>query len=268
MSFAHRSRLLLCAGTLVAAGCSDNATSPSSPNLPDVASLLVEMSPAKLSAVASLAEPIVGASLQSIGTPDPAKCPYAASTGFFVCPAVTTNGLTFTEMFRLIDDAGNSQATPDAQTSAIETKSTVTGTLTSTPAGGSAPSTYNVDGSSDQTLSGIRTDKHTLNGITTTHVTGALRIGTVLVPLDEKTTETTTNLVLPNTKAGQKWPQSGTVTVDVSRNPNDPQLTEVLHMQVAFDGTSVVTVTVTDYFGTRSCKVDLATSTGFASCLS
>ena len=262
-----RSPILLCTVILAATACSDSSTGPTTSNIPDVAALLAEMSPATVSTVVSLASPLAGAALEAAGTPDPATCPYSSSTGFFTCPSTTSSGLTFTEMFRLIDAAGNTQAKADGGTSAIESKTTVKGTLTSTPSSGLVNNSYTVDGSSDQTLSGIRTDKHTLNGTSTMHVSGKVQIGSALVPDEETVTQTATNLVLPNTKAGQKWPQSGTLALDLSENPNDPLVAEVLHMQMTFDGTSVVNVTITDFLGTRSCKVDLASSSGFQACL-
>ena len=255
-----RLRFALCAAVVLAAACSDNSIAPSSPSVPDVATLLAEMSPSGLSSVASLASPVVGASLQTAGVPDPNRCPYSSSSGFFVCPTTTANGLTFTEMFRLIDAAGNSQSAPDAQTTAIETKSTVTGTVTS------AANTYHVDGSSDQTLSGIRTNSHTLNGTSSTHVTGQEQVGTLSVPIDQTVTETMANLVLPNTKAGQKWPQSGSLTVHVSNNASVTNFGDEINVVITFNGSSTATVTFTDYFGTRTCTVDMA-NPNFSGCL-
>jgi hypothetical protein len=44
-------------------------------------------------------------------------------------------------------------------------------------------------------------------------VHGSIQVGTTTIPLDDKQTMTTSNLVLPNAKKGQRWPQSGSVTV-------------------------------------------------------
>lgn len=255
-----RSRFVLCAVALIAAGCSDSSTAPSSPSVPDLATLLAEMSPSGLSSVVSLASPAMAASLQSAGMPDPNRCPYSSSSGFFVCPTTTVNGLTFSEMFRLIDGAGNSQSAPDAQTTAVESKNTVTGTITS------SSSTYHIDGSSDQTLSGIRTDSHTLNGTSTTHATGQQQVGSLSVPLDQTITETMTKLVLPNTKAGQKWPQSGSITLHVANNASGTLFGDEENIVITFNGSSTATVTFTDYFGTRTCTVDM-TNPNFSGCL-
>lgn len=256
----RRLRFALCAAVVIAAGCSDNSTAPSSPAVPDIATLLAEMSGTGLSTVASLASPVIGASFQTAGVPDPNRCPYSSSSGFFVCPTITANGLTFTEMFRLIDGSGNSQSAPDAQTTAIESKNTVVGTMTSTA------STYHVDGSSDQTLSGIRTNTHTLNGTSTTHVTGQEQIGTTAIPLDQTVTETMASLVLPNAKAGQKWPQSGSLTVHVANNANGTLFGDEMNIVMTFNGTSTATVTFTDYFGTRTCSLDMV-NPNFSGCI-
>lgn len=255
-----RLRFALCAGVVIATGCSDSSTAPSSPSVPDVATLLAEMSPSGLRSVASLASPVVGASLQTTGVPDPNRCPYSSSSGFFICPTTTANGLTFTEMFRLIDGAGHSQSAPDAQTAAIENKNTVAGTVTA------SANSYHVDGSSDQTLSGIRTNSHTLNGTSTTHVTGQEQVGSVVLPLDQTVTETIADLVLPNTKAGQQWPQSGSVTVHVANSAKGTLFGDEVNIVITFNGTSKAAVKFTDYFGTRSCTVDMA-NPNFSGCL-
>lgn len=267
MRVTPRSGWILAAALLLGAGCSDSSTGPNGPNVPDVAALLAEMSPASLSAVASLASPLGAPTVGQPGVPDPTKCPYSATSGFFECSAVTINGLTFTEKFRLIDDAGHSQPLPSTQTSAVETVSTITGTV-STTSGGQVVSNYHVDGSSDQTLSGVRTSQHTLNGTSSTRVTGQVLIGTQSVPLDELVTQTTTALVLPNTKAGQKWPASGTITTQVTTNPDNTLLRAKLTIEMTFNGSSTVAVKITDPLGTsRSCNVNLETQAGLQACL-
>jgi hypothetical protein len=72
--------------------------------------------------------------------------------------------------------------------------------------------------------------------------------------------QTTTNLVLPNAKAGQKWPQSGTMTFDETSNLLSTNLgtPTTMHLVMTFNGTSVVTVTITDPLGTSTCHFDMA----------
>lgn len=242
------------------AACSDSPSAPKTPTVPDVAALLAEMSSSPIGAAEALAgSPVVSLSVTT-GTPDPGACTYTAATGFFVCPTVTRGSLTVSRMFRLIDAAGNSQTKPDAQTSAIETKTSVSGTIsTTTTEPRASTGTYTINSSSDQTLSGLRADNHTLDGITTTTIQGTLQLGTTTLPLDDHQTETTSKLVLPNVRKGEKWPLSGTIAID--ETSNDFGSSPVANrMTITFDGTSVVTFTFTGPFGTSSCKVDLAAS--------
>ena len=248
------------------AGCSDSTTGPTSPNVPDVSELLSEMSSSTLSSAAAIGSPMLGPTL-SASSVDPGKCQYSATTGFFACPAVTVNGVTFTRSYRLIDDAGTSQSQPDTHTSALETKTTVDGTFSSTTTGsaGAAYSlSYTVHGNSDATLSGIRTTTHTLNGLSLTSINGTMQLGTDSFPIDQTVTETTSNLVLPNAKAGQRWPQSGSITLQMvlGTDPSNDSSKTV----ITFNGTSVVTITTTNSFGTSSCKIDLASGAGSTIC--
>lgn len=249
--------LLAVIGVAVAA-CSESPTGPRS-STADLKSLLAEMSPSSISSATAFAMPRAGQ--LSVVTPafDPGQCTYTAASGFFVCPTLTTNGLTITRMYRLIDGAGNGQSTLDAQTSAIETKMTVKGTPTS-QSQFSTGGPFTIDGNSDMTLSGIRTDKHTLNGVSTTTLSGSFDVNGASVPINSTVVQTTTNLVLPNAKAGQKWPQSGTIILDETSNflSTGLDVPETTHVVMTFNGTSEVTVSITDPFGTSTCHFDMS----------
>ena len=248
------------------AGCSDSTTGPASPNVPDVSELLSEMSSPVLSTAAAVGSPMLGPALSSSAV-NPGTCQYSATTGFFDCPAVILNGVTFTRSFRLIDDAGNSQSKPDTHTSAIETKTTVDGTFSSTTSGSGGVAyslNYTLHGNSDATLSGIRTATHTLNGLSLTSMNGTMQLGTDSFPIDQTVNETTSNLVLPNAKAGQRWPQSGSITLQMVLG-TDPS-NDTSKAVITFNGTSVVTITTTNSFGTSSCKIDLANPSGASIC--
>jgi hypothetical protein len=202
---------------------------------------------------------------------DPQACAYNDATGFFVCPTVTVGSLTLSRMYRFIDAAGNSQSKPDAQTSAFETKTSVSGTVTSTTTQPRASTgTYTINSNSDETLSGLRAQNHTLNGVTTTTIQGTLQSGGTTLPLDEHLRETTSNLVLPNVRKGEKWPLSGTITVEGTSNSFDPFGPAVTYSTtITFHGTSKVTFTFSGPFGSSSCTVDLAAppGTGFGGCV-
>jgi hypothetical protein len=249
----HLRFVLFAAAAIAAGACSDNPTGPGSNTL-DLSALLAEMSPSSVSAATTFATSAVGPMMPVTSSSfDPTQCTYSQATGFFVCPTLTTNGLTITRMYRLIDAAGNSQSLLNGQTSAIETKMTVKGTPTQPQSSTGGPIT--IDERSDMTLSGIRTVKHTLNGVSTTTLTGSFDLNGTPVPISTTMDQTTTNLVLPNVTVGQKWPQSGTIAFDETVSPVSPAITHVL---MTFNGTSIVTVTITDAFGTSTCHFDMA----------
>ena len=249
--------LTVMAGVAVAA-CTDSPTGPSSQTL-DLATLLAEMSPASVSTATNFAMSAGGPMMVVTAPFDPTQCVYSGDTGYFVCPTRTLNGVTVTRMYRLIDAAGNNQSKFDGQTSALETKMTVKGTETS-QSQFSTGGPMTLDGSSDMTLSGIRTDKHVLNGLSTMTMTGGFAVSGASIPISTTMRQTTTDLVLPNTKAGEKWPQSGTLTFDETSNLLSTNLSapETTHVVMSFNGTSVVTVTITDAFGTSTCHFDMA----------
>lgn len=244
--------------------CSDSPSEPTTTTVPDVTALLAEMSSSGIGA----AESLVGSpSFDAVITPtaDPRSCTYDAGTGFFVCPTVTTGSLTVSRMYRFIDAAGSSQAKPDAQTSAFEMKTSVSGTVTSTTTEPRASTgSYTITSTSDQTLSGLRAENHTLNGLTTTAIQGTLQMGGTTFALDEHQKETTSNLVLPNARKGQKWPLSGTITMEETSNNFDSSTSDTFTVTMTFNGTSVVTLTFSDPFGTSSCRVDLSAPPGTA----
>jgi hypothetical protein len=241
---------------LALAACSDNPTGPST-GTPDLSALLAELSSPTISSATRAILP-AGVGEMTIPAIDPGRCPYSASTGFFVCQDLVVNGITITRIFRLIDAAGNSQSKPDAQTAVLEMVNTVKGTM-SAPAGFGSNGTVTLNDSSDMTLSGIRTEQHTLNGFSKDAMVGTFESNGVTLPLNSVITQTTNNVVLPNAKAGQKWPQSGSITIDdtsdIETGASSPVTT---HVVMTFNGTSVVTITFTDTFGTTTCHFDMA----------
>ena len=262
-------RIGFAAIALAMLACSDSPTSPDSATVPDAAALLAEMSSSSIGAAEALAGSS-GPNVSMTATSDPRACTYSEATGFFVCPTVTTGSLTVSRMYRFIDAAGHSQPKPDAQTSAFQTKDSVSGTVTTTTTTPRASTgSYTINSASDHTLSGLRAANHTLNGVTTTTIQGTLQLGTTTLALDEHRTETTSNLVLPNARKGQKWPLSGTISIEETTNNFDSTTPDTFNISIAFNGTSVVTFTFSGPFGSNSCKVDLAAppGTGFGGCV-
>ncbi|MEO5816128.1 MAG: hypothetical protein ABIT20_12700, partial [Gemmatimonadaceae bacterium] len=196
--------LSLAAVALIAACGSDSGTAPKSSAPVDLATAFTEMTLPGLSAAAAL---MGGVNLPSAGVPT--GCNYVATSQSFVCPALAANGLSITSNYTLLDAAGHPMSQFDANTvSALRVRSTVAGALTV------SGDNYNIDGQQDQTLSGLRTATHTLNGTNTLHVTGN-RIGSAIAgAFDSRSTTTTTNVVLPAQDSGNSYPSSGNIAVD------------------------------------------------------
>jgi hypothetical protein len=258
-------RYALAVLVVAVAACSDAPSGPSPSSVPDVAALLAEMSAPSIAAARGLAGGVVSFNVIRMPGSDNAVCSYSTASGYFECPSIVTSGLTITRKYRLLDAAGNAQSQPDGNTSAIETKGTVDGTLSST-FGGATPSTSTseVHGASADTLSGVGTDTHTLHGVSTMTVKGSVQAGSTVFPIDDSQKMTIANVVLPNAKKGQKWPQSGSIIVDESSNLSDPLFANPSHFVITFDGTSVVTMTMTSGSTTFTCRFDLAAPSGGA----
>jgi hypothetical protein len=255
-------RFAVAALVVALAACSDAPSGPTPSSIPDVAALLAEMSAPSIAVARGLAGGDVSFDVIRMPGTDHAVCTYSASSGYFECPNIVTSGLTITRKYRLLDAAGNAQSQPDGNTSAIETKGTVDGTLSST-FDGATPSTSRseVHGASADTLSGVGTDTHTLHGVSTMTVKGSVQAGSTVFPIDDSQKLTIANVVLPNAKKGQKWPQSGSIIADESSNASDPLFANSSHVVITFDGTSVVTMTMTSGFTTLTCRFDLAAPT-------
>jgi hypothetical protein len=251
--------LIIGAAALVAS-CSDS-TAPSGTETPDVAALLSEMS---LSSVvggpAAASVPVAGAFLDVGPSAGRNACTFSSASGGFTCPAVSINGLTFTRSYWLLDGAGQPQSKPDANTASIRTLTTVKGTLTVSRPDGGPTSSVTVDRTEDMTLSAIRTTHRTLNGTATSKTAGTLTTVNGTLDSRSESTERIVNLVLPDPRSGKRWPQSGQIIVDATSTvtPNGQQtFTSTTHTEISYDGTSVVTITLTTGFGTRTCKIDM-----------
>ena len=264
MTTFSRARVALAAAAFLVAACSDSLTGPASSTVPDVAALLAEMSPSGV-----LQSTMVGSVFASQSPAmNPAACPFDAATGWFICPTMTVGSLTFTRMFRLLDASGHAQSQPSAQTVALETKTTTKGTQ-DLQVRDVATGSFTIDHSDDMVLSGIQTRKHTLNGVGHSTLDETLNesIGTFQGHINQ--VDTTAALVLPDAKAGQRWPQSGTIISWQTMTDNPPgqtSITTTMRSQITFNGTSIVTITLTSPFGTTTCHVDLANPGAVQTC--
>ena len=243
-------RILTVAAVVLLAACGSNSTSPTA--TVDVNALVNQMSGGGIATYSSaaLAVSVPGASTAaSVPTSATSSCPYSSTDQRFECAPVTTNGLTITRSFALLDASGQPLSTLDpTAVVAIHTIADVKGTL---PASGLG--TVTIDRHDDETMSGIRTSVHTLNGTSTQKTT--IVMNSITYASNE--TGTTTNLQLPAPTATSLWPTSGTITTDRTITVT-PGLTITSHEVLSFDGTSIATLTRTSAGSTMSCKIDLS----------
>jgi len=173
-----------------------------------------------------------------------------------VCASVTISGVTLTSWDELLDGSGRRQSAFDSSTTAaIHTVMDMSGTLAAGAAAGSVTMTRH----SDQTLSGLLTGIHTLNGTgnSTTSFAGGLTTSIT-------ETDTINNLVLPAASATAKWPLSGSITSIFG--PTGVSGVTPFQTTLTFNGTSIATLVTTTGGVTQTCTMDLANPTALPSC--
>jgi hypothetical protein len=210
-------------------------------------------------ALTELTLPVLGASGGSVSGLFPGapllgipRCAYSTASQSFVCPPVTTSGITINQSFTLLTATGATQSAFDqAATATVKSSTTVAGTIVQDG------STLSLDAREELTLSGLLDGPHTLNGTSTAHIFGTLALDGA-APIDIRITSSIANLVLPaNTTAGtQVWPVSGTIIVESSAAFAD--FTSTSRVTMTFNGASTVTVTVTGDGISQTCQLDLS----------
>jgi hypothetical protein len=242
----------IAAVALVSACGSDAGTGPTATAPVDLATAFNEMSLPALSAVTSLTGGVAAPSASGV----PSGCAYVAASQNFVCPAVTSSGVTITSNYALLDAAGHPMSQFDANAvSALRVRNTVAGTVTVDG------DVLTVDGQQDQTLSGLQTATHTLNGTSTLNVSGTGSSETIPGTFTTHSTTTISNVVLPAQGSTSPYPKSGTIAID--------QTTSLLgssalasRIVMTFNGTSKVAVALTfDGVSLPGCSIDLANAT-------
>jgi len=246
-------RFLSVAAVVFISACgSDDGTGPTASTPVDLATAFSEMSLPGIAAAASLTG---GVSLPSTSGV-PTGCAYVTASQNFVCPAVTTSGVTVTSNYFLLNAAGQPMSQFDANTlSALRVRNTIAGTVTV------SGDVLNVDGQQDQTLSGLQTATHTLNGTSTLKVSGTGSSATIPGTFTTHSTTTISNLVLPARASASPYPKSGTIAVDQTTSLlGSSALTSRVVM--TFNGTSKVAVTLTfDGLSLPGCSIDLSNGT-------
>lgn len=247
----HTGLLTIAAAALLAACGSDSSTGPAATVPVDLATAFTEMSLPGISAAATLTG---GVTLPSTGVPT--GCSYVATSQNFVCPAVTTSGVTVTSNYTLLDAAGHPLSQFDANTvSALRVRSTIAGALTV------SGDIYTVDGQQDQTLSGLQSATHTLNGTNTLNVSGTRSSSAIAGAFDTRSTTTINNVVLPAHGSPNSYPSSGSIAVDQATSVVGG-LSLTSRIVMTFNGTSKVAVALTvGGLSLPGCSIDLAKGT-------
>jgi hypothetical protein len=248
-------RLLALLGATALCACAgDTTTQPVTAAPADLSQLMGQMTFAPYTAAAAS---VAGVTVPGITNQAPAACPYSTVSQIFVCTPLTTNGLTIDESFALYDASGTVQSGFNpVSTASIWTNTTVDGSE-STAAG-----VVNIKAQQTLTLSGLLTTTHTLNGTSTTLLTGSLTVDDVTQPVTSTLTQTIANVVVPNAiVSGGSYPLSGSVTMDGSTTLGTGLPPAVIHSVITFNGTSKATMTLVVAGLTEHCILDLSGST-------
>ena len=189
----------------------------------------------------------------------PDSCTFNAGTGVVTCPETTKHGLTVNASYAFKDTAGVAQAKFDTlSTNSVNVKTSVEGTKTHKD--GAATTT--VDHSSDRTVVGLAPGKtsRTINGTAqASETTVGTREG-VEFTASREASDTTTNLVIPIVDGKPTIPTSGVVIrnmkVTITKEGEEAR-TKTRREKITFDGTSVITVQITQDGVTKNCTITL-----------
>jgi hypothetical protein len=246
MRYTTHLRIAALALVALVGGCkSDSSTGLGGPP----ASLDQVFSEASLSSLSGINAGTTPLPVSPFATPTPSSCTYNAGT--FVCPTVTVSGLVLTRKFTLYDDHDVVQSQfVSGATSKVKLETTAQGTVTSGLIG------FTVDESQVFTVSGLLSSTHLLNGTSTMKITDVMPPGSTITPTTTTTVMNIAGLELPKEAGG--YPGAGTIdfTVTSSSTFDTP-----LHMQLAFNGSSKVAVTIdAGPFPSHHCTLDLSKS--------
>jgi len=247
--------LVAAVATAALAACGSDSPTATSQQL-DLNTAISQMAAGSASSYSG-ASALFGAPLGTSAALVPSSCTYSAAVQGFSCPARTVNGLTITGTFYLYDASGTSLAAIDpTKAASLRTVTDVQGT---TSMDNMFAGTMTVAQHSDVTMSGLLSAARTLNGTSTGHMDSKMFMGALdtLHSLMDITT-VTKDLVLPAPGATDQYPKSGSITANmIESGVLGDTTTFKSTMVMTFDGTSVVTITMTDDLGTSVCKFDM-----------
>ena len=253
------SRCLALAAAAMLAGCGGDSSVATTTTPADLPQVFREMNLAALSGATTAAGGIAGPTTPLNGG-IPTGCTYALASQSFVCAPITSSGITITQSYSLLNASGGSLALFEPTSlAAVRMQSTITGTQKT---GGDS---LVIAGRQDQTLSGLQTSKHVLNGTSTTTLSGTFGIGRGrFIPDAESVTmtmkSTTTDLVIPANAAANTYPASGTIAVEQTMTlRNLPPFTT--RIVLTFNGTSKVKITIDGVALSGCSTIDLSSTT-------
>ena len=244
---------------LALAGCSDSGTTGPhtlKPTPVDVSALVTTASNGSYNGVARSLVLLPAFVTSAINTAD---CPYSSKDQEFVCAPVVRNGITSKTAYQLLDASGHPLSTADALTlAAVRVITDVDGTtsLVSTTTG--TVSSTTLHSHADNTLSGLLTTKHTLNGLTTDHDTLASVFSGFATKLAMSATTTVTSLDIPTTAGA--FPAAGSIASDASTSEtlgSGTPFTSSSHAVITFNGTSRITISLGIGATLQRCTLDL-----------
>ena len=197
--------------------------------------------------------------------PVPAACPYETASESFVCAPIAAGGLSLSRSFTLVSATGAKQAVFDkATTSWVRVSSTISGTRAENDF-----TTVTVDGEQEVIVSGLLTDRHTINGSSSTRLGRVTEGSSSGQPVMTTVTTKLKNVVLPLVPSGAPiaWPLSGSMEIlNTTFADYPPPLPGpgpmVSGTVVVFTGTSVVEVALTNRGITRVCRMNMAAVEG------
>lgn len=242
-------RAALTALLAVAVACGGDSVSGPTQAPAELTQVLLEMNPPSVGVATST---LSGMPMIALGPMSAASCAYAADVQGFVCPTMTMHGLTANRSFFLLDASGHPQSQYDAKTTdGLRNVMSVVGTI------GPDSMQMSINDHSDMTLTGLLSGRHVLNGVQRTDMSGngRMMMGGGGSTFTTHTVTTTHDLVLPG--AGELYPKSGTITMDMTSEMSGASL-ELMRMQLTFNGTNRVDVTTTMGGFSTHCTIDLS----------
>ena len=258
----HTKLVLLVPAAFLASACSDS-TGPgtNTPATLDVASLVAQTS---LGSLENLGAALGGGIATIAPLPVASGCTYSSASQSFACPTRTSDGVTITVSYTLLDAGGHPQSAADpAKIDAIRTITDISGTL-QLPAGvRGGPVT--MTSHRDVTLSGLLAAHYLLNGTGTSSSSSTFGAAGSSETMSGQERESIVNVAVPPAGSATPWPTSGTIFMDVTSTfAGLPPLTS--HMTMTFAEGGVVTFVITTDSITTTCHVNMNNPGGGPSC--